>query len=156
MSAKKYIQSVIICDEVRTEMTGKDIAIGIYNSHLIVPQIPFVVPMLAIRYELNFHGDIVRKMDVKLEDPAQNVIIQNTAQVQFADWDRPGAVTTILGGLIIPVEGTYSFYSKFGDEWELVKTLLVEKVNQEKMVMDWHARMAKILEHMEKSETVGR
>jgi hypothetical protein len=154
MSASGYIQSVILCDEVRTEITGKDIAIGVYNGHLILPQIPFVLPSLAVRYELSFRGNKTEKMNVKLEGPDKNAIFRNTVMIQFNDWDKPGAVTIVLAGLIMPTEGTYSFYSKFRNDWELTRTLMVEKINREKLAENWHTRMSQMAEQMRSGEPV--
>lgn len=39
---------VIFCDDVRTEITGKQIYIGVYGSHLLVDEFPANLPSLSI------------------------------------------------------------------------------------------------------------
>jgi hypothetical protein len=150
MFARDYIQSVIVCDEVRTEMSGKDIAIGIYNGHMVVPQIPFIVPMLTVRHEFHFHGDIKNSLTLKMEDPNKNSVFQQTMPIRFNDWDKPGAISVILGGLILPAEGQYTFHLKFDGDWELSRTFFVEKFDQDKIFKGWQEQM----KHME--ETIRR
>ncbi len=51
---------VLFCDDIRIEQSGKHILIGVYPSDLVVPQIPFVLPVaLWIR---------VHEMDAVIND----------------------------------------------------------------------------------------
>jgi hypothetical protein len=148
MSARDYIQSVIICDEVRTEITGKDIAIGIFNGTMIVPRIPFVIPMLAVRFELNFFGEFQQTMELRLQDPNHNMIIEQKMPIKFNDWSKPGAITLNMEGLILPVEGAYLFEVKFNDDWLPAKGLLIEKFNRSRMLEGWRDRMKAMEENI--------
>jgi hypothetical protein len=48
--SRKDIGSVIICDDVRQEYNGKEILIGVYSGHIIVPSTPFSIK-LSIWFE---------------------------------------------------------------------------------------------------------
>ena len=41
-------QFTIICDDIRREDNGKLVIIGMYAPDIIIPQIPFVLPSLAV------------------------------------------------------------------------------------------------------------
>lgn len=44
--------SVVICDDIRQETNGKQILIGVYGNAVIVPSMPFSIPLCAwIEYQ---------------------------------------------------------------------------------------------------------
>ena len=52
-------KNVIICDDVRTENSGKDIIIGVYAENIIVPKFPAnILLCLWTQFFLNRNGDI--------------------------------------------------------------------------------------------------
>lgn len=124
-----FIQNILFCDDIRTEQSGKDIAIGIYNGLFIVPQFPWLCPSFMIRLELSFRGQKVDHFQFSLRDPNDNALLEQAVPISFFDWNRPGNVALNLAGLIFPVPGEYKFYTRFDGEWELQRTLLVEKFN---------------------------
>ncbi|MGB3583235.1 MAG: hypothetical protein WBA40_19295 [Roseiarcus sp.] len=46
------VSAVIICDDIRQEMNGKQILIGVYGNAIIVPSMPFSIP-LSVWMEYN-------------------------------------------------------------------------------------------------------
>jgi len=44
--------SVIVCDDVRTEVTKKEILIGVYSDGIVVPKLPAVLTSLFFRIHL--------------------------------------------------------------------------------------------------------
>jgi hypothetical protein len=41
--------SVLVCDDIRIEVTGKEILIGVYSGAIVSPQFPFGLRSLAFR-----------------------------------------------------------------------------------------------------------
>jgi hypothetical protein len=37
----------LLCDDIRQEMGGKTSLMGLYDHHIVVPQIPFVLPKVC-------------------------------------------------------------------------------------------------------------
>lgn len=44
--------SVIVCDDVRTEVTKKEILIGVYSDGIVVPKLPAILTSLFFRVHL--------------------------------------------------------------------------------------------------------
>jgi hypothetical protein len=60
-------------------------------------------------------------------DPSGNRLFEQTVRVQFTDWNKPGSLAIGIRNMVLPVTGTYAFYLKFDDEWDLARNLYVEK-----------------------------
>jgi hypothetical protein len=69
MSEKIKIRSVIICDDVRREMSGKEILIGVYNDGMIFPAIPAQLKQLVIRVGSDVLDNTAKKFTLTLKDP---------------------------------------------------------------------------------------
>jgi len=149
MAKVPYVQNLLFCDDVRTEVSGKDIAIGIYSGYIIVPQIPMLMPMLCLRMELFFAGERIEKFGVRVVDPQGSQMMENSADVNFTDWTRPGHVIIGMQGLIFGVPGNYSFQVNFGSEWLEVRTLRVEKVDPDVMRKSVEGMHRRILERLD-------
>ena len=37
----------LLCDDIRQEMGGKTSLMGLYDHHIVVPQVPFVLPKVC-------------------------------------------------------------------------------------------------------------
>jgi hypothetical protein len=62
------INSVVVCDDIRKEITNKDILIGVYGGGLLVPQLPAAMP-IAIWIELTPHTAGTLAIDIKIVLP---------------------------------------------------------------------------------------
>jgi hypothetical protein len=124
----KFVQNVLFCDDVRTEQSGKDIAIGIYNGYIVLPQIPFVIN-LAVRVEANLSGNVKHGISAKFRDPMGNDLAESYSPIELFDWDLPFGITLGFANLILPTPGEYKLLVKFDDEWEEYRTLNVQKIN---------------------------
>jgi hypothetical protein len=118
---------MIFCEDLRVEMSGREIALGLFNGTAAVPQIPFILPMLVARLELHFFGKPREKFFFRVNDPSGNRLFEQVVQVQFADWNKPGSLAIGIRNMVLPVTGAYAFYLKFEDEWDLARNLYVEK-----------------------------
>lgn len=55
--AKRFtLRSVIVCDDIRTESSGKDILIGVYNGAIVFPRLPAALRQLIVRLEYELIG----------------------------------------------------------------------------------------------------
>jgi hypothetical protein len=45
-----FVGAIVICDDIRKEINGKDILIGVYGGDIVVPATPFVL-VLAVWFE---------------------------------------------------------------------------------------------------------
>ena len=147
MPENSYVLSAIFCDEVRTENTGKEIAIGIYPGRLSVPVMPIVLPSLTLRFELFFDGSPVESFSIKIVDPAGNTLIEQQRPMNFSDWHLPGTLSIILQGLILSATGSYAVMTKTSrDDWALQRMLVIEKFDPIRAQMHWRDQMSKMHE----------
>ena len=67
------ILQVIVCDDVRREVTGKDIIIGVYGREILTPNFPLSVPLtLWVRYMRTATGSF--SADFRVVGEAGNAI----------------------------------------------------------------------------------
>jgi hypothetical protein len=66
------VTSALICDDIRREITGKDILIGVYAGDIIVPQVPFSIP-LTLWFELSPEKTGPHKVSVRLSYAGEEV-----------------------------------------------------------------------------------
>jgi hypothetical protein len=128
----RYVRSVLFCEDIRVERNGKEIVIGLYAGGLLTPQVPFQPPSFVIRFELFFGGDVIKSFLMRLKDPTGTTITEQTLVVNFADWQRPGAVFMSFPSLVFPTQGAYSLDTKFGDmDWAETTSFYIDLADQE-------------------------
>ncbi len=115
------IASVIICDDVRTEINGKEILIGVYNQALIVKELPFTM-RLTFRVSLTLKMPDQRTCSFAVSDPDGETLLS------LEGTDLP--VTTLgesfvcgfaVQNITFKKEGEYNFH--FGVDEPAVPTL---------------------------------
>lgn len=149
MLETNYVQSTIFCDEVRTEHTGKEIAIGIYPGRLTLPAIPFVMPFLTIRFELFFSGQPVESFSIRISDPVGSTLLEQERPLAFDDWNAPGTLSIVVEGLIVPSAGDYAVTTKTSrHEWALQRVLVIEKYDPVRAKSIWQDRIKKMEQRM--------
>ena len=74
-------KNVIICDDLRTEINGKDIIIGIYSENIIVPKFPAnLLLSLWAQFFANRSGDIPVSMRIQ-KDKKDLFVVEGIMQV---------------------------------------------------------------------------
>jgi len=119
MIKEKY---TIICDEVRQEINGKFIIIGVYQGTITIPQIPFVLPSLTFFQTLE--GDRPGMWNVRMRlqhlESGKNVF-EGMGAVNF---QRPGLGVSALRFPNVPLlaAGPYNFVQEFEDQKDPIVT----------------------------------
>ncbi|TIP70339.1 MAG: hypothetical protein E5X53_28280 [Mesorhizobium sp.] len=86
--------AVILCDDVRKEITGKDILIGVYSGTINVPAYPVVVPAsLWIELEPDAAGTILFR--VRMESPSGNPPVEINTNIEVIE--KSTAVFVVTG-----------------------------------------------------------
>jgi hypothetical protein len=108
-------QYTIICDEVRQEINGKFILIGVYQKVITIPQIPFTLPSLTFYQVLESDRPGVWQSRMKLQhlESGKN-IFEAMGAVNF---QRPGPGVSALRFPNVPLmaAGPYNFVQEFQD-----------------------------------------
>jgi hypothetical protein len=97
----------LVCDEVRQEVGGKLIIIGVYTPDIGVPQIPFSLPTLTFVNwaETDRPGDFHYQMRLTHLETGQTVV-QGAMGIRC---DRPGPVILPVRLTNVPIVGPGAF-----------------------------------------------
>ncbi len=98
----------LVCDEVRQEVTGKFLIIGVYTGGIVVPQIPFMLPSLTFFSSLESDRPGVWNVRLRIQHlETGRILAQGMGAITFP---RPGPGVNALRfpnvGFIAP--GTYN------------------------------------------------
>src|SRR5262249_52639797 len=117
MSNKYKVCSVIVCEDVRQEVSGKEILIGVYNDSIILSTFPGLLPQLVIRVVVKILDQMATKFTLSIKDPHQNIL--KTWAGTFAhglDYKSP----VVLGFRVLAIsfigQGNYSVHLGIDDE----------------------------------------
>ena len=119
------ITAVVVCDDIRREITGKDLIIGAYASNIVLTQFPFKIRLAFwVEYQAERAGEhlIKLRMTYTGKTPADVTI---NAQIPEA-----GMATMPLIGLEVNGDAPGVLrIDHFTDdeEWHCVKTVTVRK-----------------------------
>jgi hypothetical protein len=99
------IEFALLCDDVRREITGKDIIIGVYGEELTTPTFPAVLvfnlfmrarfPQPNTRYLVEFR--VIGPSEQPLTQSAKSILISPPA-------DGPPTSTVSLGGIPLQIQ----------------------------------------------------
>lgn len=119
MIKEKY---TIVCDEVRQEVNGKFIIIGVYQGTITIPQIPFTLPSLTFFQSLESDRPGMWQVRMKLQhlESGKN-IFEGMGAVNF---QRPGPGVSALRFPNVPLlaVGPYNFVQEFEDQKDPIVT----------------------------------
>jgi hypothetical protein len=121
----------LVCDDVRREISGKEILIGVYADNVYVSVIPANLNVnLYIRALFGQRG--VSNIKFKILGPG-GIQVTPEASISFPAPPDPESVASIIvGGIIFQAqaEGKYEFqWQPPGQEWETVTYLHIRKGN---------------------------
>lgn len=111
--AKSYkIRSVIVCDDVRREISKKEILIGVYTDAIVVQQVPAVLPLLHFRVNLSVTKDAADKFSFYVEKPSGARLLDTKDQ----SYEKDGNVILVMAmhNPILDEVGQHRMYLQMG------------------------------------------
>jgi hypothetical protein len=128
MSDTPHLHYAILCDDVRREITGKEIIIGIYGDELTTPQFP-VALFFTLYLKISFPKTGEFPMAFRVMGPSEQpltAVVMTSIMAQ-----REGRSTTVhIGGIALQVQipGRIQFQWRLQErEWETIAKLDVVK-----------------------------
>jgi hypothetical protein len=106
------IRSVLICDDVRHERSGKDICIGVYNGVIVIPRTPTLLPKIVIRIEIESIPTGKNLFKAEVIDPAKNPIFSAEGEIEPENSDDPVSLALAIAPMPLLSIGRYII--KFG------------------------------------------
>jgi hypothetical protein len=120
------VRFVIICDDIRQEVSGKEILIGVYNDAILCPAFPIVIQKLIVRVSVSAPiGSIFKVFKVALADSKDHKLFEIASDVKGVETDDPHLIFAVAAfGVVFPREGTYKILFGIDEEpkviWEIV------------------------------------
>jgi hypothetical protein len=111
-------RSVVVCDDIRKEVTGKEILIGVYSGEIVLPSFPNWFPA-SLWIEVDTPE--VGKYDVSLRIGLTN---KPPLNIKFRiEVNRPGTSAIVIPGLQLQAEEECDLVIEVqdGEEWHLLR-----------------------------------
>jgi hypothetical protein len=113
----------LLCDDIRQEMGGKTSLMGMYDHHIVVPQVPFVLPKVCF-YTRFSRMDGTFKFSFSIVSPsAERKDIIRDSDVEIPDGAKEGTFNVIASPFEVTGEGIYEVIiglTKGADRFEYV------------------------------------
>lgn len=122
------IINCVICDDVRTEISNKETIVGVYNSGISVPFVPWSMP-ICLWFQVIWSGDGEMQFEISVLNPSNHEVGKIGGKVRAI---LQGSLSTIaFRGLFIAadMEGTYDikWRADYG-AWQSVRKFIVSVV----------------------------
>ena len=129
------VNAVVICDDIRKEVTNKDILIGVYGGALVVQSFPAVISV-AVWLELTPSSIGSHEIDIRLKSsvlssddpvnlpPGVPREFGLRMMLEVSELNEPVTIGTPQATLLFSTPGTLEVWIKWDQEedWRLVKT----------------------------------
>jgi len=113
----------LLCDDIRQEMGGKTSLMGLYDHHIVVPQVPFVLPKVCF-YTRFSRMDGTFKFSFSIISPnGERKDIIRDSDVEIPDGAKEGTFNVIASPFEVGGEGVYEVIiglTKGADRFEYV------------------------------------
>ena len=119
------VRAIVLCDDIRREITGKDILIGVYSGRVVITQIPFALNLaIWLEYEPEKIGKSTIHLRITYSNKAPGKL---KIEMDVAELTSAGIPLT---GLVVngDVEGDLTIeFSTDELNWQLLKTVIFKK-----------------------------
>lgn len=123
--SKVSITAVIVCDDIRKEVTGKDILIGVYSGDIIVQDIPATISA-AFWFELLPLELGVQRLELRLRLANKEEALPLTIEVQVENLS-PSAIFTPSATITVDAETELLLEERVGESWRVLKSKKIYK-----------------------------
>jgi hypothetical protein len=126
-SHKMNVTAALVCDDVRKEINGKDILIGVYSGGILVPQFPGEVTMaLYLQYEPTVTGKI--DGSIRLTNGGDTTFYQGNFNVSIARVELSSmAFPSVVMPVFAPTNYVFEIKESGETEWRVVKRIFATR-----------------------------
>jgi hypothetical protein len=117
--------STIISDDCRKEDSGKDIIIGVYTGGIYSVKVPFILPTLAVRFEILPSKLKYENVKFILRDTTEKNIAIVSGKLEFSKINSPGAFFFKFGPVTFAKEGEHGLWLGMDEDPDLVGLLTI-------------------------------
>ena len=128
----------ILCDDIRQEMGGKASLMGLYDHHIVVPEVPFVLPKVCFFSKFSrMDGQFKFSFSVVSPNGERKDIIRDS-DVQIPEGAKEGTFNVIASPFEVGAEGVYEVIlglTKGADRFEYVYKFAIS--NAQRLQAEW-------------------
>jgi hypothetical protein len=133
----------LLCDDIRQEMGGKTSLMGLYDHHIVVPQIPFTLPKVCF-YTRFSRMDGTFKFSFSIVSPGgERKDIIRDSDVQIPEGAKEGTFNVIASPFEVGAEGVYEVIvglTKGADRFEYIYKFAIS--DGQRLQSDYEKAMA--------------
>ncbi len=133
----------LLCDDIRQEMGGKTSLMGLYDHHIVVPQVPFSLPKVCFYTRFSrMDGDFKFSFAIVSPGGERKDVIRDS-DVQIPDGAKEGTFNVIASPFEVNSDGIYEVIlglTKGADRFEYVYKFAISDAR--KLQAEWEKAMA--------------
>lgn len=116
MLPKYRIGTIIVCDDVRVEVSGKETLVGVYNGVVVIPSFPATMAKLCFRLPIYADHPFDASMTFQVYSPSKKKLIEikGDASANPSDAGHELPFGFAIGNLSLPEPGEYEVRFCFG------------------------------------------
>ncbi len=97
----------LLCDDIRQEMGGKTSLMGLYDAHVVVPQLPFTLPKLCFftRFK-NLEGNWSFSFAIKSPNGETRKVIEGS-EIEMPEGSKDGTFNVVASPFEVTEDGLY-------------------------------------------------
>jgi hypothetical protein len=131
----------MLCDDIRQEVGGKTSLMGIYDHHIVVPQVPHILPKLCFYTRFTrMEGQFKFSFSIVSPDGVRKDIIRDS-DMQIPEGIKDVPLNVIASPFEVQGEGVYEVIiglTKGADRFEYVYKFMIS--NGERLHQEWLAQ----------------
>jgi hypothetical protein len=133
----------LLCDDIRQEMGGKTSLMGLYDHHIVVPQVPFTLPKVCFYTRFSrMDGDFKFSFSIVAPNGDRKDVIRDS-DVQIPEGAKEGTFNVIASPFEVVADGVYEVIlglTKGADRFEYVYKFAISDAR--KLQAEWEKAMA--------------
>jgi hypothetical protein len=110
MASGYKLNYLMVCDEARQEVSGKDILIGVYNDVIFTRQIPSPLPIICFRISVRLERVDFKTVYFAIKKPDGTDLISNSRPLLGQNIDYQTIINMQFIGPTFPMQGRYSIW----------------------------------------------
>jgi len=133
----------LLCDDIRQEMGGKTSLMGLYDHHIVAPQVPYIFPKVCFYTRFSrMDGQFKFNFSIVAPGGERKDIIRDS-DVQIPEGAKEGTFNVIASPFEVTAEGVYEVIiglSKGADRFEYVYKFAIS--NAQRLQAEYDQAMA--------------
>jgi|GEM_PF-3543873 len=126
--AKDYkVESLMICDDVRSEANGKEIIIGLYKDEIIFDSLPAMLPTLAFRVAVRVAKQISGNMVLEVSGPDKKALLRHEVDRHVYDAGKLFGMVVHMSQVPFDTAGEYGVWFGINRKPEKIGTFTVRQ-----------------------------